>query len=201
MTTNPSEQAMREILAEWEANAKACEQNGSSGGAFIWRSAKKDIQKLLRRVAALEPAQNNLPEREAFWLIERNISPPQYISHNSAGWHSDVWQAQRFKTEREAHDYWRMMAEMDRHQFRVIEHVFINKIGAEPAQQTDRHAVLEEAAKIVDGMGEFYRLNTVTSLANNFPGTLSYVMRREAKKYAEKIRALKSTPPQQSEDK
>ena len=69
----------------------------------------------------------HVPDRESFWLVERiNVSPPQYVSLNSAGWHDDVWQARRFKTEREAHDYWRMMGP-DREQFRPVEHLFINK--------------------------------------------------------------------------
>lgn len=75
-----------------------------------------------------------VPDRETFWLVERiNVSPPQYISLSSAGWHSDVWRARRFGTEREAHDYWRAMGEIDRMQFRVIEHMFINKEASQAA--------------------------------------------------------------------
>ena len=69
-----------------------------------------------------------VPDREAFWLVERTtVSPPQYVSMSSSGWHSDVWRARRFRNEREAHDYWRMMGETDRQQFKVVEHLFINK--------------------------------------------------------------------------
>lgn len=73
------------------------------------------------------PKRGIVPDRECFWLVERNTVPPQYVSHNSAGWHDDVWQARRFDTEREAHDYWRMMGETDRRQFKAIEHMFINR--------------------------------------------------------------------------
>lgn len=72
-------------------------------------------------------ADGRVPDRECFWLVERNVSPPQYVSSNSAGWHSDPWQAVRFKTERAAHDFWRLMGESDRPQFKVIEHMFLNK--------------------------------------------------------------------------
>lgn len=75
-----------------------------------------------------------VPDRECFWLVERNVSPPQYVSTNTAGWHSDPWQARRFKTEREAHDYWRLMGEIDRPQFKVIEHMFLNKALSTPEQ-------------------------------------------------------------------
>lgn len=78
---------------------------------------------------APQAALGNVPEREAFWLIERSVSPSQYVSLNSAGWHHDVWQARRFKTEREAHDEWRMMPGRD--QFKIIEHMFINKVRQE----------------------------------------------------------------------
>ena len=71
-----------------------------------------------------------LPDRECFWLVERLVSPPQYVSMNSAGWHSDPWQARRFNTERDAHDYWRMMGDIYRPQFKVIEHMFLNKTAA-----------------------------------------------------------------------
>lgn len=68
-----------------------------------------------------------VPNNETHWLLERNTSPPQYISSSSSGWNPDVWMARRFVTEREAHDYWRMMGEPDRKQFKVIEHTFVNK--------------------------------------------------------------------------
>ena len=76
------------------------------------------------RQAAREPACTPT----TFWLVERTtVSPPQYVSLNSAGWHHDVWMARRFGNEREAHDYWRMMGERDRQEFMVIEHLFVNK--------------------------------------------------------------------------
>lgn len=77
--------------------------------------------------AIITKGSGRVPDEECFWLVERNVSPPQYVSTNSAGWHSDPWQAVRFKTARAAHDYWRLMGESDRPQFKVIEHMFLNK--------------------------------------------------------------------------
>lgn len=68
-----------------------------------------------------------VPDRETFWLVERSTAPPQYVSLASSGWCHDVWRARRFQTERAAHDYWRLMGEIDRPQFRVVEHLFINR--------------------------------------------------------------------------
>lgn len=85
--------------------------------------------------AKLIVGEGRVPDRECFWLVERNVSPPQYVSLNSAGWHPDVWVARRFNTEREAHDYWRLMGETDRQQFKVVEHMFINKVTPLPNSQ------------------------------------------------------------------
>lgn len=93
---------------------------------ILMRAIAAIEDELVRRELEAQKA-GAVPDRETFWLVERNLTPPQYVSHNSAGWHSDPWQARRFRTEREAHDYWRLMGEIDRQQFKVVEHLFINK--------------------------------------------------------------------------
>ena len=99
--------------------------------------------------APATPSEGLVDEREAFWLVERNVSPPQYISDNSAGWHSDVWQATRFMSERDAHDYWRSMTEGDRRQFKVVEHLFINKSEALSTPATSRPARPPQVAELI----------------------------------------------------
>lgn len=66
-----------------------------------------------------------VPEREAFWLVERKVQPPQYVGTGS-GWTQDPWRATRFDTERQAHDHWRTMP-IFREESAPVEHVFLNK--------------------------------------------------------------------------
>ena len=114
-------------------SAEFGEVRDAKGAVLISMGESQDDCDHARTVAALlnegctRPKETDIPDRETFWLVERNISPPQYVSLNSAGWHHDVWQARRFNSEREAHDYWRTMGEINRPQFKVVEHMFINK--------------------------------------------------------------------------
>lgn len=66
-----------------------------------------------------------LPDRETFWLVERKVSPPQYVG-TASGWTSDPWRAERFKSERAAHDHWRLMT-LFREESAPVEHLFINR--------------------------------------------------------------------------
>lgn len=77
------------------------------------------------RIEELEGKKGRLPDRECFWLVERKVSPPQYVGPG-AGWTDDAWRATRFNTERAAHDHWRTM-NIFRDESRVVEHMFINK--------------------------------------------------------------------------
>lgn len=66
-----------------------------------------------------------VPDRETYWLVERKVSPPQYVGA-IAQWTTDPWMARRFDTEREAYDHWRLMP-IFRDESQVVEHLFINK--------------------------------------------------------------------------
>ena len=70
------------------------------------------------------------PDQEAAWLIERRVSPPQYVASRDdlGALTQDPWRAARFSTEREAFDA-RLRINTDdlRDACRVVEHVFINK--------------------------------------------------------------------------
>lgn len=70
-------------------------------------------------------AASRVPDRETFWLVERKVSPPQYVG-TGAGWTTDPWLARRFDTERQAHDHWRTMP-IFRDESAPVEHQFINK--------------------------------------------------------------------------
>jgi hypothetical protein len=87
---------------------KASEYDGS----YIVGGPKKSID------------DGKVPDRETFWLVERKVSPPQYVG--GIDWTMDVWQARRFKNEREAHDHWRTMR-LFRDESAPVEHMFINK--------------------------------------------------------------------------
>lgn len=90
----------------------------------------------LTREAARSARGGAVPEREAAWLVERKVSPPQYITENSPypDLSSDPWRAARFKTEREAFDFRLRLASTSlRDECQVVEHVFINKPSAAPA--------------------------------------------------------------------
>lgn len=67
-----------------------------------------------------------LPDREAHWLLERNVQPPQYLT-DGRDVDPDPWRAMRFKTERAAHDYWRTTQSLFRDQLKPVEHVFIHR--------------------------------------------------------------------------
>lgn len=67
----------------------------------------------------------HVPDRETFWLVERKVSPPQYVG-TAAGWTTEPWKAERFNTERAAHDHWRTMT-LFRDESAVVEHLFINR--------------------------------------------------------------------------
>ena len=70
----------------------------------------------------------SVPDREAAWLVERRVSPPQYITSHSTlpALSQDPWRAERFTTEREANDC-RLALLTLRDECKVVEHVFINK--------------------------------------------------------------------------
>lgn len=72
-----------------------------------------------------EDDDGRVPDRETFWLVERKVSPPQYVG-TAAGWTSDPWRAERFNSERAAHDHWRLMT-LFREESAPVEHLFINK--------------------------------------------------------------------------
>lgn len=74
---------------------------------------------------SLTPDEGRVPDREAFWLVERKVQPSQYVGA-IAQWTTDPWVARRFDTEREAHDYWRLMS-IFRDESAVVEHMFLNK--------------------------------------------------------------------------
>lgn len=94
---------------------------GKPGGPDLQRAFKK--HGLL--VVHAEDA-GILPDRETFWLLERNVSPPQYLT-DGRDLNPDPWAAMRFKTERAAHDYWRTMQGPFRDQCKPVEHLFINR--------------------------------------------------------------------------
>lgn len=85
------------------------------------------------RIEELEGKNGRLPDRECFWLLERNVQPPQYLT-DGRDLDSDPWRAMRFKTERGAHDYWRTMQGPFRDQCRPVEHMFLNKALSTPEQ-------------------------------------------------------------------
>ena len=88
----------------------------------------KDLQSAFAKHGLLvmhEEDTDLLPDREAFWLIERTVQPPQYITEGD-DLTSDAWRARRFRSEREAHDHWRLLRSW-RDECKVIAHVFINK--------------------------------------------------------------------------
>lgn len=74
-----------------------------------------------------------VPERETFWLLERHDGKAwaSYTSQIGSFVHTyteDVWQAGRFKNERECHDRWRMLVADERTRWKPVEHMFINKV-------------------------------------------------------------------------
>lgn len=112
-------------------------------GAGDWKyhhdkpGSREDMRDAYRAMLAAAPAQpapkddGRLPDRECFWLIERKVSPPQYIRE----WNDltmDPFRARRWTTERAAHDHWRTMNCPWRDECSVVEHVFINKIQPAP---------------------------------------------------------------------
>lgn len=71
-----------------------------------------------------------VPDRESAWLIERRVSPPQYVAsyHDLGSLTQDPWRAARFETERAAFDArLRINSDALRDECRTVEHVFINK--------------------------------------------------------------------------
>lgn len=71
----------------------------------------------------------SVPDRETWWLVERKVSPPQYVVGTCSTlpiFNSDPWRAGRFATEREAFDFRLRMVTM-RDDCKETEHVFINK--------------------------------------------------------------------------
>lgn len=119
---------LRRIRAELTGHVQTANGPGVGHRSLnhIMASALTAIEDELARMTLWGRRSSPVPDKECFWLLERNTTPPQYVSLNSAGWHHDVWMARRFLTERDAHDYWRLMGETDRPQFKVVEHMFIN---------------------------------------------------------------------------
>ena len=68
-----------------------------------------------------------VPDREAFWLIERKVTPPQYVCGEGVNLSPDPWRARRFQTERAAHNHWLTLPDWIRDESSAIEHMFINK--------------------------------------------------------------------------
>ncbi|MDE2096527.1 MAG: hypothetical protein KGL39_04715 [Patescibacteria group bacterium] len=157
MTTNPptpqtgGEDALREALGRIRRNAVTAIECTKS--ARTYGDIRRYVQQVIDGIDVclkldVPAIEGSVPARETFWLVERNVTPPQYVSHASSGWGSDVWRARRFQTERQAHDYWRSMGEIDRPQFKVVEHMFINKLDeAATIQRPERSedVVLREA--------------------------------------------------------
>lgn len=86
-----------------------------------------DERPVCTRAQAGSAPDGKVPERETAWLVERKVTPPQYVSTRSeyADFTNDAWRAIRFATEREAFDFRLRMVRRD--ECEVVEHMFINK--------------------------------------------------------------------------
>lgn len=93
---------------------------GKPGGPDLQRAFKKHGLLVLHAEDT-----GALPDREEIWLVERKVQPPQYVG-TGAGFTADPWRAQRFRDERDAHNFWRNMLS-NRDECAPVEHVFINK--------------------------------------------------------------------------
>jgi hypothetical protein len=98
----------------------------------------KSVLASAEKVAELRLPVGSVPERETFWLLERQDGKAWalYTNHSGGFVHSyteDVWQAGRFQSERHAHDVWRLLDRSERERWKPVEHMFINKMQPLPA--------------------------------------------------------------------
>lgn len=133
MMTEPIPSLVERLLKRADFHRQIANR-GSSGSSealadcHLLAAAAQELERF-RAAAAKELEQlkaDRIPERECFWLIERMTSPPLYMDEHS-GLTNDAWAAKRFKTEREAQDYWRVMTGFRRTEYRVIQHMFVNR--------------------------------------------------------------------------
>ena len=105
--------------------------DGRMKGFTDSRFVDDDLVELAAAISDLKELETGVvPERETWWLVERKVSPPQYVIQKDTSLPSltdDPWRAARFATEREACDY-RLRLSSLRDECKETEHVFINKL-------------------------------------------------------------------------
>jgi hypothetical protein len=106
--------------------------------------------------------------RDVAWLVERKVSPPQYITsdYTMPSLSSDPWLAHRFASSRKAQDCHVRLIEPLRSECHVVEHMFVYApVGSAPKPDeggsiapdsplpsplVDRDAVIEECAAMCE---------------------------------------------------
>lgn len=130
---------INEIAGVWNAFEHGIRQEISNTNYAIVREKLTAVETLL---AAPQPVGNTqagrVPDREAFWLVER-MGTGLYVKRGPSDLTDNVWHAHRFANEREAFDYARLSEAPWAKDLHATEHVFINKTAA-PQPATSAYA-------------------------------------------------------------
>jgi hypothetical protein len=149
----------------WQALRNECPSTAAVARLRDAYATTSHIQKMLERVSRLNSFRelnDLLPEirtvlsssapvqrRDIAYLIERRVSPPQYIT-GGADWSSDPWHAQRYETARHAQDAHAALPAYMRNDARVVEHLFVYA----PVQG------MAAQAELVRAVGNYIRCST-----------------------------------------
>ncbi len=152
-------QTIREALYPAFGSEHGIVREVASGQEVLGEAAQKE-----GGVPSGRGAPSDEQRRDIVWLIERNVTPPQYTTERSSlpGLSDDPWRAWRYATAREAQDSQMLLHNDLRDNSRVVEHVFIyapvirqNATGGEPRGEAwqSRAEIIEECAKVAEKFG------------------------------------------------